>query len=56
MLKPTIEHDHTTKRIRGLVHQKCNIYIGSFESAQKSLPPQAIEKYLGLIPEDTNAK
>lgn len=36
-----VEHDHKTKRVRGLVHHQCNTIIGILEN----------EKYLALMKE-----
>ncbi|MGE3341514.1 MAG: endonuclease domain-containing protein [Candidatus Altimarinota bacterium] len=30
--RPVVDHNHTTGLVRGVIHQKCNILIGFFET------------------------
>lgn len=41
-----IDHCHKTKKIRGMVHQKCNVFIGLAESYPKML--QNLSKFLEI--------
>lgn len=43
---PSIDHNHTTGKVRGLVCQSCNVFIGMIET--KPLRLDGIGEYLGL--------
>lgn len=49
--KPAIDHNHTTGRVRGLVHMKCNLGIGHFDDSPAKL--RAAADYLERL--DTQA-
>ena len=46
MPKPVIDHDHKTGRVRGLVHQRCNILIGMYQTIVEDGLVDTIVSYL----------
>lgn len=45
-----VDHDHETKRVRGLLHARCNRSLGPFEYSEQSL--RALLAYIRAILKD----
>ena len=47
MLGPVVDHCHTTNKVRGIVHNRCNLIVGMFENNPNILKnaPAYIAKY-----------
>ncbi len=46
MKKPHVDHCHKTGRVRGLLHDGCNTYLGMYEKGEQGIVSARCEEYL----------